>query len=60
MDFLTSSTLAAALGTLMISTVAGSGGEGYNGDNQLATATWLNLPHGIAFDASGALLLQIE
>ena len=43
----------------MITTVAGTGGifGGYTGDNGLATSARLNLPNGVAFDASGNLYI---
>jgi sugar lactone lactonase YvrE len=37
----------------LISTVAGNGSAGFTGDNVAATATALNMPTGIAFDANG-------
>ncbi len=40
-----------------ISTVAGSGTEGYSGDGGLATATQLNTPTGVAVDAAGNLYI---
>src|SRR5665213_1699248 len=46
-----------AAGTGMISTVAGYGAQGYNGDNQLAIVAQLNIPEGIAVDASGAIYI---
>ena len=39
----------------VISAVAGSGQEGYNGDGSLATSAWIAKPTGIAFDSSGNL-----
>lgn len=40
-----------------ISTIAGSGIPGYQGDGSLATLAHLNSPSGIALDATGALCL---
>lgn len=37
----------------LISTVAGNGTPGYNGDNIAATAARINSPYGIALDAAG-------
>src|SRR5689334_19516548 len=36
-----------------ISTVAGTGTGGYNGDNISATSAWLNCPQGVALDPAG-------
>jgi sugar lactone lactonase YvrE len=41
----------------IISTVAGTGVAGYNGDNQPATSAWLNSPSGIALDGAGNLFI---
>ena len=41
----------------LITTVAGTGSPGYTGDNGFATAAKLNLPFGIALDASGNLYI---
>jgi len=41
-----------------ISTVAGDGSTVYNGDGLLATSTALTRPNGLAFDASGNLLVS--
>ncbi len=41
------------IGTGVISTVAGNGFEGYNGDNQLATSAWIDDPGQVAFDSAG-------
>ncbi|MCW3119618.1 MAG: hypothetical protein JWM28_3700 [Chitinophagaceae bacterium] len=43
--------------TGMISTVAGTGSGGYNGDGILATAAQLNNPNEVSFDASGNLYI---
>ncbi len=43
--------------TGLISTVAGTGNGGYNGDNIQATTADLNYPHGIAFDKQGNLFI---
>ena len=43
--------------TGIISTVAGTGLEGYNGDNITATSAMLNSPTGVAVDASGNLYI---
>ena len=40
------------ISTGIITTVAGTGGGGYNGDGILATAATLNAPNDVAFDAS--------
>jgi hypothetical protein len=39
--------------TGLISTVAGTGDQGYNGDGIAATAAWLNYPLSVALDAAG-------
>ena len=39
--------------TGIISTIAGTGAYGYNGDGVVATAATLNFPYGIALDTSG-------
>lgn len=39
----------------IISTIAGTGVAGYNGDNINATAAQLNFPYGLAFDVAGNL-----
>jgi sugar lactone lactonase YvrE len=43
--------------TKLITTVAGTGTGGYNGDNILATAAQLQSPDGVAFDSSGRLYI---
>ena len=43
--------------TGVITTVAGTGTDGYSGDNGLATAAELDVPHGVAVDASGDLFI---
>ena len=43
--------------TGIISTVAGTGTAGYNGDGILATAAQLNNPNEVSFDASGNLYI---
>lgn len=45
------------LSTGIISTVAGTDEQGYNGDNILATTAQLNNPGGIAVDGSGDLFI---
>ncbi len=44
-------------GTGNISTVAGSTGSGYSGDNGRATSAKLNTPKGVALDAAGNLYI---
>ena len=39
--------------TGIITTIAGTGSAGYNGDGIVATSAQLNYPHGVALDASG-------
>jgi DNA-binding beta-propeller fold protein YncE len=39
----------------MITTVAGTGHGGYNGDHRPATSAELNGPHGVAVDSAGNL-----
>jgi sugar lactone lactonase YvrE len=46
-----------AAGTGMITTFAGNGTEGYNGDGGAATAAELYYPEGLAFDAKGRLYI---
>jgi trimeric autotransporter adhesin len=46
-----------AVGGGVITTVAGDGVDGFNGDNVVATATGLSLPLGIAAGADGALYI---
>lgn len=41
----------------IITTVAGTGTAGFNGDNIVATAARLNMPRGIAFDQDGHLFI---
>jgi hypothetical protein len=41
----------------IITTVAGTGVAGYNGDNVLATNAWLNFPDSIALDTQGNLYI---
>ncbi len=43
--------------TGIITTVAGTGTASYSGDNGPATSAALNLPRGVALDASGTYLL---
>jgi len=45
------------MGTGIISTVAGTGTGGYNGDGIPATAAQLSNPNEVAFDASGNLFI---
>jgi len=42
-------------GTGIITTIAGTGVGGYNGDNILATAAQINIPSALAFDVNGDL-----
>jgi hypothetical protein len=49
-----------AAGTGIITTVAGTGTPGYNGDAFAATAAWLNGPIGLAVNASGDLFIADE
>ena len=48
-------TAAAAQG--IITTVAGTGLAGFNGDNILATGASLNFPSGVAVDTAGNLFI---
>jgi trimeric autotransporter adhesin len=41
-----------------ISTVAGTGSEGYSGDGGLATSAMFNYPYGVAVDASGNIYIS--
>jgi uncharacterized protein (TIGR03437 family) len=41
----------------IVTTVAGTGIEGYSGDNGPATGARLNYPHGLAFDSAGDLYI---
>ncbi|MCI5221049.1 MAG: hypothetical protein D3914_18100, partial [Candidatus Electrothrix sp. LOE2] len=41
----------------IITTVAGNGSEGYNGDNILATEAGLNSPYGVAVDQAGNIFI---
>jgi trimeric autotransporter adhesin len=47
-------------GTGIISTVAGNGIAGYNGDDVAATSAKLNNPEGVALDSSGNLYIADE
>ena len=40
----------------IITTIAGTGSDGYNGDGGQATSAALNYPWGVAVDASGRIL----
>ena len=42
--------------TGIITTIAGTGGGSYSGDNGAATSATLNLPYGVALDLSGRIL----
>ena len=44
--------------TGIITTVAGNGTSGYNGDGGLADTTWLNSPNGIALDTAGNIYIS--
>ncbi|MEO5995876.1 MAG: hypothetical protein ABIN89_04095, partial [Chitinophagaceae bacterium] len=44
-----------AVGTGIISTLAGTGIEGFSGDGSSATAAQLNYPYSLVFDGSGNL-----
>jgi sugar lactone lactonase YvrE len=46
-----------AAGTGIITTVAGTGTAGFNGDNMAATSAQLRFPVGVALDASGDLFI---
>ena len=37
----------------VISAVAGSGDQGYNGDGAAAVSAWISMPSGLAFDSAG-------
>jgi sugar lactone lactonase YvrE len=41
----------------IITTVAGNGTEGYNGDNIPATSAWLNRPTGVFIDNAGNMII---
>ena len=43
--------------TGIITTVAGTGSDGYNGDGGQATSHWLNFPRGVALDTSGNIYI---
>jgi hypothetical protein len=43
--------------TGIITTIAGTGVRGFNGDNRLATSAQLNQPRGIAIDTTGNILI---
>ena len=47
------------LSTGIISTIAGTGTYGYDGDNGVATSAALSGPFGVASDASGRTLLRL-
>ena len=42
--------------TGIITTIAGTGSTGYNGDGVVATSATLTYPFGVAVDASGIIL----
>jgi len=44
----------------IITTIAGTGTQGYSGDNGQATAAMINTPVGLAFDAMGNLFITEE
>ena len=46
-----------SVSTGQISTIAGNGTAGYNGDNQAATAAELNKPQGVAVDTAGDVFI---
>jgi len=41
----------------VLTSIAGTGAAGFNGDGMLATRAYLNTPHDLAFDAAGNLLI---
>ena len=45
------------IATGIITTIAGTGGAGYNGDGIAATAAQLNYPQGVGIDASGNIYI---
>ena len=45
--------------TGIITTIAGTGSGSYSGDNGAATSAALNIPYGVALDASGILLVYL-
>ena len=49
--------LSATHGTGAVTTVAGTGTQGYSGDGGLATSAKLNLPFGVAVDAAGNIYI---
>jgi sugar lactone lactonase YvrE len=56
-DTLTHRIRKVAAGSGMITTVAGSGGQGLGGDGGLATSAQLRYPYGVAVDGSGNLYI---
>ena len=56
-DYLNSRVREVSAATGLISTVAGTGGFGYNGDGFAATAAELNFPTAVAFDPAGNLYI---
>ena len=55
-DYLNDRIRKVTVSTGIITTIAGTGGESYSGDNGLATSATLYQPHGVAVDASGRIL----
>ena len=43
----------------IITTIAGTGTASYSGDNGPATSATLNIPYGVALDASGIIIIII-
>ncbi|MFB3850990.1 MAG: fibronectin type III domain-containing protein [Acidobacteriota bacterium] len=43
--------------TGLITTIAGTGNGGYNGDNILATSAYLNYPYGVSIDSDGNVFI---
>ena len=56
-DYLNQRVRKVTASTGIITTIAGTGSPGYNGDGILATSAQLNMPTSIAFDGSGNLYI---
>ncbi len=56
-DFLNNRIRFIDISTGIISTIVGTGGGGYNGDNIAATAATINEPTGVALDTSGNIFI---